>query len=66
MIFRKRPPERSGYVWYVIVDYPDPQIGFYLHPTCSGHIDVDHYHSREQYRFGDMVEKPRCVDNTVE
>ena len=72
MKFKKKMPKTYGYYWYVNISYPDPAIGF-----CSGAIDAfydangnmytsDSMYMRENFRFGDKIEKPKPADNEIE
>lgn len=67
MVFKIKPPEQPGYYWMVDISYPIPQIVFYynfqVYPLNSGTFDIRMF---KNYRFGDEIEQPNIVDNTIE
>ena len=71
MKFNRELPKHSGMYWYVDKDYPDPQICYLMVCSCTMYpigggatvLKQVHY---ENYRWGDTIVKPRCIDNEVE
>lgn len=68
MIFKLKPPLESGNYWFVDVDYPVPQIGFFLQPILyygATEYDFRHDFTQKHIAIGDIIRPPKVeLDRT--
>ena len=69
MKFKKEAPQKSGFYWYMDINYYEPSIGY-----ISGSIfrdngyqyDLESKYFKEFIRFGDRINMPTPEDMEIE
>jgi hypothetical protein len=70
MKFKKEWPTRSGYYWYVDLEYPIPKIGFIqgnvLYTSRDAELLATSDGVKKWIRIGDLIEPPDTRTNEFE